>query len=114
MRQKSVSDSLYFPDYNDSRVLANDIGEFFFRKINQIREKLDKSVTPEQIARVPDDHLVNENQHLSEFQLLSVEDVRNLVKRSAKKTCALDPMPTSMVVDCLNELLPVITSIINY
>ena len=78
-------DSLYFPDYNDSRVLANDIREFFFRKINQIREKLDKSVTPEQIAKVPDDHLVNEDQSLSEFQLLSVEDVRNLVKGQQRK-----------------------------
>ena len=106
-------DSLHFPDYNDSRVLANDIGEFFFRKINQIRDRLDKSVKPEQIARVPDDHLVSEDQCLAEFKLLSCEDVYNLVKRSAKKTCALDPMPTNKVVDCLDELLPVITSIIN-
>ena len=32
---------------------------------------------------------------------------------SAKKSCPLDPMPTSLVVGCLDVLLPVISRIIN-
>ena len=33
--------------------------------------------------------------------------------RSSKKSCSLDPVPTSLVVECMDELLPVITLIIN-
>ena len=41
------------------------------------------------------------------------DDVRKLISRSAKKSSSLDPMPTTLVVQCLDELLPVITAIIN-
>jgi hypothetical protein len=39
--------------------------------------------------------------------------VSQLIQKSAKKSCALDPMPTSLVVKNLNELLPVMTCMIN-
>lgn len=50
---------------------------------------------------------------LSEFNTLSMEDVMIIISRSAKKTSCLDPMPTSLVLQCSDELLPVITTIIN-
>ena len=36
-----------------------------------------------------------------------------LVKKSAKKCCALDPMPTTLVIKCIDVLLPVIKQMIN-
>ena len=54
-----------------------------------------------------------ENQRIYDFRQLSCKDVRSLVQKSAKKTCTLDPIPTSMVVACLEELLSVITCILN-
>ena len=36
-----------------------------------------------------------------------------LVKGSTKKSCNLDPMPTPLVIDCIDVLLPIITKIIN-
>ena len=42
-----------------------------------------------------------------------MDDVRDIVLRSAKKSCKLDPIPTSMVIHCMNELLPIITSMVN-
>ena len=36
-----------------------------------------------------------------------------LIERSAKKTCNLDPMPTPLVVNSIDSLLPFITKIIN-
>ena len=44
---------------------------------------------------------------------LTESDVSALIKKSAKKSCLMDPMPTSLVVGCLDELLPVITRIVN-
>ena len=41
------------------------------------------------------------------------DDVSALIRKSTKKSCPLDPMPTSLVIGCLDVLLPVISRIIN-
>ena len=46
------------------------------------------------------------------FNLL-VNDVSALIRKFAQKPCPLDPMLTSLVVGCLDVLLPVISRIIN-
>jgi hypothetical protein len=56
---------------------------------------------------------VDDTQIFSDFQLLTEDDVNSLVQQSAKKSCSLDPMPTSLVVKCLDELLPTITCLVN-
>ena len=53
---------------------------------------------------------VSESFH--EFTPLS-DDVIALVQRSSKKCCAFDPMPTKLVSDCIDVLLPTIKHIIN-
>ena len=47
------------------------------------------------------------------FAQLSESDVKSSVLISAEKTCLLDPIPTRIVVDCLDALLPVLTKTIN-
>ena len=47
------------------------------------------------------------------FKMLSQEQVSELTKKAAKKSCPLDPMPTSVVLEVLDVLLPVITNMIN-
>ena len=55
----------------------------------------------------------NEDMAGSSFQLLTENDMRDIIKRSARKSCEFDPMPTSLVLSCLDELLPVITRMVN-
>ena len=50
---------------------------------------------------------------LTSFKKLSDEDVRALVTKSAKSYCALDPMPMTLLLDCLDEVLPVISYLVN-
>ena len=47
------------------------------------------------------------------FQPVSEEYVRNVILKSASKTCSLDPIPTSLFVEYFDELLPAVTHIIN-
>ena len=51
---------------------------------------------------------------ISKFNLLSQQEVHDLIRASNKKTCCLDPIRTKLVLDCLDILLPVITKIMNY
>lgn len=48
-----------------------------------------------------------------ESELLDMDSVAKLVLGATTKYCPLDPLPTSIVKECLDELLPVLTAIIN-
>ncbi|CAB4017608.1 Hypothetical predicted protein [Paramuricea clavata] len=104
-------EELSFPDHFDKVSLANDIGRFFVRKIENIRS--DINAVQFDLDVVPKDLVLNETQTFGDFQQLTEEDVTALVQKSGKKSCALDPMPTGLVVKCLGTLLPVLTRIIN-
>ena len=39
--------------------------------------------------------------------------VKNTILQSSQKTCSLDPLPTSLFVECLEKLLPAVTAVIN-
>ena len=47
------------------------------------------------------------------FKQLSEGDISAIIKKAAKQSCNLDPMPTQLVVGCLDQLLPIITTIVN-
>ena len=50
---------------------------------------------------------------MTSFTLLTEHEVRKLIEAMPKKSCALDPMPTPLLVACIDTLLPVLTKIIN-
>ena len=101
---------LHFPKYNDNTVLANDIGDFFAKKIECIRQGLDSAPTYDN----PTSELqIIPNVQLDSFKSLTEDEVNQIISNSSKKSCSLDPMPTHLVVDCLDVLLPVITRMIN-
>ena len=92
-------------------MLANDIGEFFVQKVENIRNELDLSAS-DLHDRVFDE-LVALNASFDSFKQLHEEDVKHLIAKSNRKTSSLDPMPTSIVVQCQDILLPVHTRMIN-
>ena len=49
----------------------------------------------------------------SNFELLSKDSVKKLVLGVPMKSCSLDPVPTKVVKECLDELVPLLTVIIN-
>ena len=86
---------------------------FFAQKIETIRSDIaamDVSCTTDMVLV---DHEVGPDKQLSAFKPLSESDVFKLIQKSTKKTCPLDPMPTSLVVSCLDLLLPIITCMVN-
>ena len=47
------------------------------------------------------------------FQPVSADTVKKVVLSTSSKSCENDPIPTHIVKDCINELLPAITCIVN-
>ena len=50
---------------------------------------------------------------LCTFKAVSESVVKNLILKSAPKTCQLDPIPTPLLVECLGTLLPSLTALVN-
>ena len=50
---------------------------------------------------------------LHDFKPATKEEIQKLILKSPTKSCTLDPIPTFLLKDCLDELLHIITAIIN-
>ena len=97
-------------------MLANDVGEFFVRKVEHISQDTDSiclSSADRNLVPPDGEALDITDEVLRSCGNLSERNVCELIRASAKKSCLLDPFPTNVVCDSLNVLLPVITNMVN-
>ena len=101
-----------FPPFKDKLTFANQMGSFFIEKIKTIHSKFDGLS-----SSLPVISNINAKSWpgtwMDHFKPLSECEVCRLIEGSAKKTCILDPMPTSLVIGCTQVPLPVVTKTIN-
>ena len=96
------------PDYTNKTDLANTFCKFFYDKILKIRSTLQSSI-PSSVTR-PN----STKNTLSSFKPVSEEELLKILKSSPSKSCDLDPIPTSLVKECVDILITPITKIVNY
>ena len=87
-------------------VVANNIGGFFIYKVTSIHSKLGNAVNSNVSTQDMESNIAYNS--FTSSKSLSMDDIRHIVMRSSKKSCSLDPVPTSLVVECMDELLPFI------
>ena len=89
--------------------LPDAIYRFFIEKIKQIQKEfvLDDSLDTHEQGIAP------HKEELKTFRPATEDEVREVLKQTAKKSCCLDPIPAFLLMECTEELLPVITRIIN-
>ena len=88
--------------------MANDFGKFFAQKIADIR-----SVNTNQICLPNNAPITVTASCFLKFNLLFESEVFYLITASSKKSCPLDRIPTKLLNECVDVLLPPITKIIN-
>jgi len=47
------------------------------------------------------------------LKAITEDETYSIIMNLAKKSCALDPIPTPLLVKCIDALLPVITKMVN-
>ena len=87
------------------RILANQFACFFEDNIERIRKNF--------IIHNHSDETPNTIPHLRDLNPASCEEVQEVILSSPNKTCDLDPMPTWLMKKCIDQLLLIITGIIN-
>ena len=107
---KSSNKNIY-PPCESFSILADEMGEFYVWKINEIRSHIAReSISENQSVRTYD----RPKTLLTKFQPVDMDLVDKMITRS--KTTGndiLDPIPTSLFKQCKNTLLPTITHIVN-
>ena len=83
-------------------------GEFFCQKVDPIRNDIDAISVVPPVLNVPTPEIKFEK-----FDVLSKEEVSDIIMGSSNASCQLDPIPTWLLKLCGSELIPVITKMIN-
>ncbi|GFR87065.1 reverse transcriptase [Elysia marginata] len=96
------------PDSVPCDKLCENLMSFFVDKIDTIRSNL---CLENGIQFPPCEEF--HGQFLSEFKLVNESQVKEIILSSPKKSCPLDPLPSALFFQCLDVLLPHITTIIN-
>ena len=86
--------------------LPDKFNEFSVHKIEEIRSSFDLD------RPVPTNPVEFSVTVFAEFQLVTEDFVKTTVQEMPKKSRDLDPIPTSVLYDCLDEIIPIVTSII--
>ena len=106
-KQMNLPNDNSVEDYKLPKIFST----YFNDKIRLIQTDIDKA-TDSNIDPLADD-VPCDKSILNAFKLVTSDEVYKTIMKSKKKTCPLDPIPTSLLIDCIEELLPLITNIIN-
>ncbi len=98
------------PPPDDPIELAKHFSDYFIGKIQKIRDELDGS--PSQTLASTENEIVCDTE-FNEFSSVTEDHVKKLIQKAPCKSCDSDPIPTWMLHLCLDELLPLITKVIN-
>ena len=99
------------PPHNHPRELANNFSEYFINKIKKIQCELSAI---EQTRNIDTD--MEENKSETKFPCFkpaTKSDVKKIIMASTAKSCQCDPIPTRILKECIQEISPMITQIIN-
>ena len=95
-----------YPECSSIKELADSFMNFFINKVKGIREELPVNSSLPNIRN----HSVPQ---LSTFEIATEAEILRLVQSMANKHCKLDPVPTWVLKKHLDQLIPLITKIIN-
>lgn len=114
---------LSLPVYDSAYDLATRFNQFFVKKIVDIRsdlvdiiDKLPKA-TPASPAPLTSTSDVTPPRRkpppLHTFKPATTDEIKKIINCTKTTQCSLDPLPTKIVKECIDALLPVITKIVN-
>lgn len=105
------------PEHDDPKKLAESFKEYFTSKIGKIRSEItDETKTQRQRPKDKESQVKNEDHQpnvLGSFRDLSKGELKQMVLKLSNKFCCLDPIPTFLLKDCINELSPILLYIMN-
>ena len=98
-----------FPTQSSKTDQANKFNDYFIDKVTKIRNDLDTQSPVDNVLH----KTVGVNQMLDCFTAVNMEEGKRYVLKAPLKQCISDPIPTWLLKECIDVLLPIITSMVN-
>lgn len=98
------------PKHESTKELAERFSEHFESKIVNLRRELSEIICPRATVDLNETCCTSA---LTGFQQVSMSTLKDSIMSSKSKSCELDPIPTWLLKDSINILLPTITTITN-
>ena len=102
----------HYPICGSTNELCNKFADSFSEKIWKIRHQLDALQT-DAFSNFQHFDNVNRDCELTEFPSTSIEELSRPVKKISTKSCSLDPVPATLLSYCIDDLLPIIQTVVN-
>ena len=100
------------PSHSDPCSLSEDFKNFFADKVDKIRKDIVKE--SEAVTEVRNDaEEIEVNCRLDHFSPITLEEIKKLIGNMTNKFCGLDPIPSFLLKNCVEELSPVLLHIVN-
>ena len=91
-------------------VPVNELPQLF---ANSFLDKTQKIRHDLSTCKIFDDFEFFKGSNFTSFEHVSESDVKAIILDSPRKHCELDPLPSSLLLSCIDEIIPVVTTIIN-
>ena len=100
------------PDCKPDEILCEELKDYFHQKVQDIYSNFDKRDTPgtdllNECATPSASHTWNN------FQAITEDELDGIIRDLNKKECEEDPIPVKLLVQCLEEIRPIILFIVN-
>jgi hypothetical protein len=104
------------PSQESNSVTADKMAEFYINKVKKIRDAITTTALdlPTSDYPTPDVSLPNSIKPLTCFKLLNITELKGIIVKLKKKFCCLDPLPTTVLMEFIDLLLPLILRIVNF
>ena len=93
------------PNHTSDKDLAEEFADFFMYKIQKIRDNLTRNQTYKHTKKI--------TTRLTEFWPFDQTEVQKIILSMKSKSCELDALPTKLLKECIEDILPTITNLVN-
>ena len=100
------------PSEDAGEKTANSMAEFYIQKVEKIKEKIEKDRKPYIFRNFYVDSITS-TQTLSCFKEIGMEQLIIIISNLKKKFCCIDPAPSSVLIEVIDLLYPIILQIVN-
>ena len=100
------------PTHNDDQTLADEMTMFFAKKITDIRSVIDEELKDSNV-NVQQENCKATLHEMSHFVPVTDKELRAMISEMSNKFNPTDPIPTSLLKSCLDELSPFLLMLVN-
>ena len=102
------------PNHKSEDVITEELKDFFHEKVDSIYSNfVPESDQDDDIPSLKGNPIRFSGRTLNSFKTIDSKDLREIIRDLNKKECEGDPIPVKLLMECLDELEPIILFIVN-